>query len=286
MRSLVWVKLPPTGLGNKLSVWARAYVFATTHNLKLVTTGWFHISLGPMLRRERSKRLYINYFKTSPLHLLMQAFIIKVFGKIIQNPSFNVPVSKHSECFIFNKYEMSFNEIMPHRHLIISGLMQSLHPRIKAKLNHCIWPEIAVHIRRGDFKKGSFITPIEYYISIINRIRRITGVNHIVHVYSDAEDTELKALLKLSNVIRVKKREDILDLIEMSRSKVLITAAHSTFSYWACFLGEGIAIKHKEEWFPVLRPIEEGQFSKEWIIDQEKLFNNIQEEAIVRALQQ
>lgn len=45
--NIVWAKLPRAGLGNKLLVWADAYIFAHNNNLRLFTTGWFTIYLGP-----------------------------------------------------------------------------------------------------------------------------------------------------------------------------------------------------------------------------------------------
>ena len=60
--SIVHAKLPRTGLGNKLTVWARAVVFAHNNNLPLITTGWWHIPIGTILRRETQATLVQRIF--------------------------------------------------------------------------------------------------------------------------------------------------------------------------------------------------------------------------------
>ena len=64
---VVFAILPKAGLGNKLYVWAKATVFAEVNHADVVTWGWVQPSLGPFLRGERSKRLYIRQFRQSEI---------------------------------------------------------------------------------------------------------------------------------------------------------------------------------------------------------------------------
>lgn len=279
----VWAQLPATGLGNKLSVWARAYVFARHNQLPLVTTGWMKFSLGPFLRRERSKRIYLNYFRKIPFTHRMKVFMMKFSGKSLYNPA---PCSKPDDetgCVIFDKYYMDFSDIAPYRREIISGIYGSLHPGMQRKLDRLDVPDIAVHVRRGDFKIAAYLTPVEYYVSVIQAIRLSTGRNLEAVVYSDAEDPEIDALLRLPHTRRASPKADLLDLLEMSKAKVLITAARSTFSYWACFIGNGIAVKNEAEWFPLLRTTDKQAESLEWIMNESAAFTPGQVETLKHA---
>lgn len=63
MKAKVYVKFPKTGLGNMLLVWANAFVFAKMNKMELVLSSWWGFHWGAILRKERKKRLYYNYFK-------------------------------------------------------------------------------------------------------------------------------------------------------------------------------------------------------------------------------
>src|SRR5262245_58768639 len=58
MKSVVLALLPNAGLGNKLFVWAKAGVFAHLNRLNSMVIGWTYPKIGPLLRGERSLRMY------------------------------------------------------------------------------------------------------------------------------------------------------------------------------------------------------------------------------------
>lgn len=79
---LVVANLPRTGLGNKLFVWANAYVFANQHNLPLLTIGWFHLSKSTLLYKKHGNRIYLGYFKIKLTPILLSRFLFyKLFFK-------------------------------------------------------------------------------------------------------------------------------------------------------------------------------------------------------------
>ena len=61
--SIAYCKLPRAGLANMLLTWAEALVFSKNHSIPIISKGWYKIKIGPLIRRERSKRFYWNYFK-------------------------------------------------------------------------------------------------------------------------------------------------------------------------------------------------------------------------------
>jgi hypothetical protein len=275
---IVWVKLPSSGLGNKISVWSRALVFADLNNCKLFVSGWTQFKLGPWLRNERKKRVYWNCFHQSSILDLVQLHLKFFFSRISYNPEL-IRKDINFSLFVFDSYRMDFEDIKPYRNLINASFHRSLSSRINQKLISLENPFISVHIRRGDFKNGVHITPLSFYQNVINKIRIISGWPVPVIIYTDAFMQEIEPLLSIGSIRFASNKDDIEDLIEMSRSKLLISAARSTFSYWACFLGDGIVVKHPDEWFVSLRPLI-NNCSTEWVLGELNDFNDEQKKGI------
>jgi hypothetical protein len=55
-------RLPNAGLGNKLFIWAKAYMFSRLNGIPLRVTGWVQLQKGSVLHG-LDFRLYWNYFK-------------------------------------------------------------------------------------------------------------------------------------------------------------------------------------------------------------------------------
>jgi hypothetical protein len=74
----------------------------------------------------------------------------------------------------------------------------------------------------------------------------VHGKSLPVTVFTDGRKSELQQLFELENIFLSEDNDDLTDLLLLSRSKILITSAGSTFSYWAAFISEGIIISHPE----------------------------------------
>jgi hypothetical protein len=233
-------------------VWARAYAFSYKHGFPLYVTNWFHISLGSWWRWERSKRMYLGYFKPVP-------FLEKCKNKkkIRSLPFVPEPMQPDAEprIYLFEALFRTgdyFEEIRPFRDEIKNGFIAILKQRLQKDYIQLPAPIMGVHIRRGDFKLGSTVTPIEFFISVVEFIRKSCGRLLPVTVFSDATNDELKVLLALPEISRAKPQPDILDLLQLSKSAVVVISIGSSFSFWAGFMSEGIIVKHKDEWHPPL----------------------------------
>ena len=86
--NLVLVLLPKSGLGNKLYVWAQAYSFAHLNQLKVLELGWTQPSLGPIMRRERSNRLYLGQFRSPRI----EDFLLLLKNRLKSKPIINPPL--------------------------------------------------------------------------------------------------------------------------------------------------------------------------------------------------
>lgn len=62
----------------------------------------------------------------------------------------------------------------------------------------------------------------------------------------DGLEHELKVLLRLEKVATVQGYAEIVDMLLLSRSKIVVTSAGSTFSYWSGFLSNAPIILHPD----------------------------------------
>jgi hypothetical protein len=93
-------------------------------------------------------------------------------------------------------------------------------------------------------------------------------------VFSDGSDEECRFLTKIPDVERAPPElSDIGDMLLMSRAKVLITSAGSTFGMWSSFFSSAAVITHPNHYHAPIRPssANEKQFEgpaginwKEW----------------------
>ncbi|MEJ7820857.1 MAG: alpha-1,2-fucosyltransferase [Chitinophagaceae bacterium] len=263
----VYIKFPKTGLGNMMLVWARGVVFARINNIEEATSSWWGLHWGALLRSEQRNRLYWNYFIESSLvkRILFKIYIILL--PVEQDP----PIIKcrqlpDKKIFIFNKVVRDndlFNDIRNYKDLINAELNKILHPQLELKLQQYSSPVISIHIRRGDFTLGNQTTSLSHFINGINLVREVLNYNLPVTVFSDAEKEEIADIFNLPEVFPAEKKPDILDILLMSKSKVLMLSQSSTFSYWGAFLSDAIVIIPKNDWQKKIRSSIEGQNYKE-----------------------
>jgi len=81
-------------------------------------------------------------------------------------------------------------------------------------------------------------TPISWFIESLEYIRRIAGFPLKAYIVSNGKQEEFKELLSLKNVFFLNNRSAIVDLLILSKAKILIGSGGSSFSAWAAFLGQ------------------------------------------------
>jgi hypothetical protein len=149
-----------------------------------------------------------------------------------------------------------FGDIREYRNEVRDALMKMLTDARMRELGRHKPPAIAANIRMGDFRKlqpnqdfakvGNVRTPLTYFRELIENIRKLHGTLLPVEIVTDGSARDVTELLELANVSMAPSRSKIVDILMMSRSKILLTSAGSTFSYWAGFLGECALIMHPE----------------------------------------
>jgi hypothetical protein len=271
----VYVKFPKVGLGNMLLVWARAIVFARLNNLACFTSSWWGLHWGALFRREKKKRLYRNYFIETPL---LQRWFIQcccMIGKVQDDPPVKKIIesnSKPPQVYLFSKVLTGgdvFGAIRDHDLLVKEELDKLLTAAMKSKLNEYMVPVIGVHIRRGDFKLGNQTTSLEYFIKGIQVVRTILDEQVPVTVFTDAYEHELDGLLQLPNISIAADKPDILDILLLSKSKIMILSRSSTFGYWAAYLSNAVVIRPSNDWQPLIKNEGNGYREIKWDYENE-----------------
>jgi hypothetical protein len=276
VRSKVYVKFPKRGLGNMLLIWGRAFAFAHEHKLDMFIGKWWGVRWGVWFRKEKYKRLYWGYFKEDGILKRLQLFSYQLTATKVIEPKGCLKDIKGKNLFIFKEFESHgdyFQGLKPYRIEIKQALYDILSPAIIKQLGQYEKPVIGMHVRRGDFKYGSTITPLKFFVDAIVNIRSITFGQLPVTIFTDAMPEEISEVLELPFVKIAEAKADILDILLLSQSDICILSIGSTFSFWAAFLSDGIILKHPEEWHPEIRPAEvnkeffEGFFTNEKIDD-------------------
>lgn len=249
-------------------------VYGKLMNQKVRVCNYNQFKIGPYLRGEKSKRKYNNYFtfqKGIIDDILTKISIRSLLqrNELISNP----PINSNNEKSVFfdamPHWDNFFEGLNEYRELVIKCLFEILNPTILETYQNLSSPEIGLHVRLGDFRKlksgedfkkvGAVRTPEYYFIETVRKLRALHGSEFKVTLFTDGYKEDIPELFSLPNLIIPKPNTDIGDLLHLSRSKVIVTSAGSTFSYWAGFLSDSPIIIHPDH---IHKPIrnEKGLF--------------------------
>jgi hypothetical protein len=263
--SLVICKLPRAGIGNQLFPLLKAHTFAHFNNLPVLVVGYHQFKIGPHLRNEKVKRNYNKFFIFEKNIFFALADFLRInisYKKKIVEPAV-IELENHRKnnlFFIFSvipHWDDYFHDLRVHRELVLNIFYKLISPGILKNISNMDNPCIGVHIRMGDFRKmrsdedfsklGAVRTPELYFIEMIKKIREINGAPLPVSVFTDGYKDEFECLFDLENINIIEGNKDIEDLLLLSRSKLIITSAGSTFSYWSAFLSTAAVILHPDD---------------------------------------
>lgn len=261
-RPFVHARLPRSGLGNKLFVWARALVFARHHGLPLVVTGWCTPRWRALLKGEDA-RIYWNYF--TPWNELPASQRSR--ARVVSEPSLDAVLPGDATVYEFSEmphWKTCFEGLREHRELIRSELFGHLTAARRREIAAVSRPMICLQIRMGDFRAlkeheqfsqvGGVRTPLDYFRQWIEDFRAVQGSDLAVTIVSDGSAQELAPLLAMPNVTHTQGRSGLADLILMADSRLLVCSAGSTFSEWGGFLGDPVLIHHPDHMHYFCRP--------------------------------
>ena len=240
------------GIGNGLYNYFHALVLCTKNNGTIITPAWPTLKLGPLLRGERSKRLYWRLFKADKGDISGLKKMLTLLNNWNERNVITVnkdtplkSVKQGALNIITCDQKFSFDGLYDFRDLIRAKFQNIIRDDKHNNINWGNGEFIAIHIRLGDFKIETDINvikkggvnmriPMSWYIGVIKSLKRAYG-DMPVYVFSDGKDSDLKELT--DNGVKIYRGEtDLDDLLKLSEASILV-GSRSTFSYWAAFLG-------------------------------------------------
>jgi len=236
------------GLGNLLFIWARAFARSLETGALLIDPVWHQLKVGPILRRERDLRTYLDVFPVrSPRAVWRELVRCRLLGR---PPTGEVRVGGARVTYeIVRDGRTTFHDLDPYREPIRAALPKLVRPRALPSLPPTEF--IALHVRLGDFappREGTLGTaintrlPLSWYLAALRAARAAHGdPTFPALVFSDGADEELEPLLREPGVERAPPRPALADMLAMARARIIV-CSHSTFSFWAAFLGEGLMV--------------------------------------------
>jgi hypothetical protein len=230
------VRLGGAGLGNSLFVLSRAIVLAKQYKGELINPDWISIKLGPILRNERDKRIYLHFFKPMGITGLKKT-ALKLFSAK-KNEEYlitNGEQGKETAIIMVSGLKNYFEDIRHERKLISASILNNVHHKNAKEIAGFNGTCIGVHIRMGDFQP-EWRVPISWFVKTIHKIRAFLSYDVLVCIFSDGRDDELMPITMLPNVRRISFRNALTELICLSKCDVIL-ASNSTYSAWAVFLG-------------------------------------------------
>lgn len=238
-RDYGWFRVGGPGLANCMFFAAKAYVYAKCNDAKFIEPTWTKFSIGPWLRGERDKRIYVRLFRHFGTRGLKKILLINPlkFRKI--------------HVVKFDSLGNYFGDINEHHDLVEEYFSKIVLPDTISNVKESeLIDAVAVHVRLGDYLPHLRVD-MKWYRGIIESILTINPDQEIL-IFSDGTDEELKPLLEVKNVKRVFYGNAFADMWAISKSKLVI-ASDSTFSAWGAFIGNKPIIFSKRHFPPVYK---------------------------------
>ena len=255
---LFGIRLGGAGLGNLLFTYSRALKLAKETGCDFVWPSWKSMKVGPWIRREKDKRFYGDLFSNNSGYVsgFKKSLLLRTKKRVYVKSAEDVNNAPDNSLLIFDDFTMNFDGILDFREEIRNDLIKNLQGKNRKALEEDFSKCVNVHIRLGDFNKantdalksGSNNTslPIEWYVSVIERINEITNNSLTFNIFSDGTDEELKPVLDIPNTRRVFYGTSIADILALSRAPLMI-ASGSSFSMWARYLGNCSSISYTNQ---------------------------------------
>ena len=236
---LGFVRGPGPGLGNLLFPIARALQGCEQMGGEFVYPTMRQIKIGPYLRAEKDKRTYGDLLRPRSLDEKIAWFKTRIMSKSSERSQ-----EKPNQVICYEGLGRQFHDIYDSRHLIKNFLTQNSRQSLTFP-NY----DIAIHIRQGDFAAPSMNSttqstqlPLDWYSKALGLAFEKIGKKEIKGlIFTDGNADQLIEDLGLKNFKPEPETNALASIFCLSKAKVII-GSRSTFSLWASFLGEGIAI--------------------------------------------
>ncbi len=252
-------KYPRSGIGNKLLVLLRSYNVSRILSIPLYETNFSQIPLLSTFRNNVDKRIYLNNkLRKSRNYITIYQRIKCMIGNYFEVTSLK-KLKTDKDLFLVknfpsypNKYPFSDFELFYEESKVY------LRHRIDfSKVKNNVL-EVALHVRRGDFKKDSprdrFIsntrTNINYFIKIIDDLKKLFSKNNTkanFTIYTDQPNLVKNEIKQSFQNISIVSNDPFDDFFKICNADIIVMSPWSTFSGLAAILGSPHTVIYPEE---------------------------------------
>lgn len=283
----VFAKLSNAGLGNKMFVWVKALLYAHKHNAELFHSSWVDFHPKAYLRNLTGKqwdwRFYAGIFKRQGILKTIRWQYYKFTYKKIKEP-INTPVNTNKKQVIvfwnIPRHADFLNEFIPERNFIKEQLFSNLSSKTLKKYKALSTPLISIHLRKGDLPEH-MRTPNEDIIKIIEFFNKRYKTHLPFCLFVDSPPSSVADILHIPNVHIEHTHNPMVDLLHLSKSKVIVPSIISSFSTWACFLSEAVILRHPND--TVTLPLRDDskyvdyRFDRSFIVNDDNVLQKLDE---------
>lgn len=234
---LGWFRISGAGLANCMFIAARAYILSQKEQCKFIAPTWRKFSIGPLLRKEKDKRVYSGLFVNIGIKGVQKFYLI--IKQMFAN----------SNIYTVRGLGNYFVDLNDNYDLVRDYYNKIVRKEVVALVDSNELKDIvAIHVRLGDYRPKLRIDINWYKLLVEDILNRCSKQKF--YVFSDGSDEELSPLLRLRNVERKFYGNALADMYAISKCKLLI-ASDSTFSAWGAYLGYVPIIFNRRHFPPV-----------------------------------
>jgi hypothetical protein len=245
------IRSPGPGLGNLMFPLARAILNSKKSGDVMIYPTWPQLKIGPLIRLESDTRIYTNIFKWRDIPGWINWLKVRFLPKVSEFQLFEKRKSVDSYVVYYEGLGNYFKDISYGREIIKDWIFSNAKKKGEIKKSY----DIACHIRLGDFgtqenlknKPGHVVRQSwDWYRKALDEAIKLSKVSSpTIYIFTDELPSKIIKKLNLPYEIKVDPSKNaITAIINMSRAKITVTS-RSTFSQWAVFIGNGLAIWSK-----------------------------------------
>ena len=254
---MLYLFFPSGGLSNQIIQTSLLMSLIKKNDIVILCTDSFNINIGSYVQRRKfSKNLssWLKYKNEKKEFYLFFSNLNILFSRVRYKLITNKLTIKIFEIFkikIISEYYQDFKSLDSSKFYIYDFLNFSSKNYKLLKKNKSA---LAIHIRLGDYLKMDKNLSKNYYLNSIDKIINNYFISDI-NIFTDSPNCVFKIypeLLKLNIPISIKSNKDeLLDLINLSKYDFLIASA-SSFSWIASYFGEHKkVVVPKDFWLPI-----------------------------------
>lgn len=250
------IRTPGPGLGNLLFPVLRAAIGVERMGGTFVYPTFAQLKFGPLLRRERDKRIYHDVARRRSGTEWAQWLRAKAATPRIDEALATSAGDMSSGCIEYRGLRRYFHDLAPH-----DALCRGWFDANMAQTHSAMPCDLAMHIRLGDFVAdpqgtgdANTRTPADWYRRAYDLARERLGLDAPrVTIFTDGDFDEVRALLNLPSMHFDDSLNAAVAMRNLAAAPLIITS-RSTFSMWGAFLGNRPAIWDAsfavEDYFP------------------------------------